>query len=652
MSNETITSEEATDVADHPAQDGGKPLPGEVLHTMILASAMDGFWQTDCEGRILEVNDAYCQMSGYSEAELLTMSIWALEAVESPDDVKAHIEKLRTQGEGRFETRHRRKDGSLFDVEASVRYRAEAGGRCIGFFRDITDRKRAEEALRSSRKLLQLVLDTIPVRVFWKDRDLRFLGCNRSFCRDAGVNGPEELLGLDDFSMPWREQAQAYRADDLRTIESAEPRLDYEESQTSPEGKRLTLKTSKIPLRDGTGQIIGVLGTYEDVTARKTLESQLLQAQKMESVGRLAGGVAHDFNNMLQVIQGYTDLVIAEAGPEDPERELLAEIQKAASRAADLTRRLLAFARRQTVSPKVLDLNDAVGGMLKMLRRLIGEDIDLAWVPGHDLRRVKVDPSQIDQILANLCVNARDAIADVGHITIATLNRELDEAYCATHLGAVPGPYVLLSVRDTGHGMDSEILSHIFEPFFTTKGLGEGTGLGLATVYGIVKQNNGFIDVRSAPGEGTTFDIYIPSFEAERGGMLAVREDATPPRGTETVLLVEDEEAVLKLGKRILEGLGYSVVTAGTPTEALDRARNHTGEIHLLITDVVMPEMNGRDLAEALACLRPGLKRLFMSGYTSVVIAPRGILEEGVCFIQKPFTPDALGMKVREALKG
>ncbi len=360
--------------------------------------------------------------------------------------------------------------------------------------------------------------------------------------------------------------------------------------------------------------------------------------------------MAHDFNNMLGIILGYTELALLEASPGTRLHNSLHEIRKAAGRSADLTRQLLAFARKQTIDPKVLDLNATVEGMLKMLPRLIGEDIDLAWLPGPALWPVKMDPAQVDQVLANLCVNARDAIAGVGKVTIETGNVRLDEAYCAGHAGFVPGDYVLLAVSDNGCGMDEETQRRLFEPFFTTKELGKGTGLGLATVYGIVKQNNGFINVYSEPGQGTTFKIYLPRHGDGVVEAEAARSADFPLGRGETVLIVEDEPAMLAMGKAMLEKLGYTVLGAATPGQALRLVHEHTGDIHLLMTDVVMPQMNGRDLAERLVPGKPGMKCLFMSGYTANVIAHHGVLNEGVHFIQKPFTMKDLGAKVREAL--
>ena len=384
---------------------------------------------------------------------------------------------------------------------------------------------------------------------------------------------------------------------------------------------------------------------------RQKLQGQMIQAQKLESVGRLAGGIAHDFNNMLVVILGHIELAMKRLDSTHPIHADLEEIQKAAQRSADLTQQLLGFARRQTVAPKILDLNDTVDGMLKMLRRLIGEEIDLAWLPGGALWPVHIDPAQINQVLANLCLNARDAIAGVGKVSIETHNAIFDEAYCAEHAEVRPGEYVLLAVSDNGCGMDQATQAHLFEPFFTTKAIGQGTGLGLATVYGIVRQNNGFINLHSEPGRGTTFKMYLPRFT---GGAVepAAESTAETPQGRgETVLLVEDEALNLSVSRAMLEDLGYRVLTAGTPGEALRQAKAHAGEIQLLITDVVMPEMNGRDLARLLGAIYPGLKCLFFSGHTANVIAHRGVLDEGVHFLQKPFSMRDLAIKARKALE-
>ncbi len=404
------------------------------------------------------------------------------------------------------------------------------------------------------------------------------------------------------------------------------------------------------------GQPLLLMGTIQDITEKKRkeeeqarLEAQLRQSQKIEAVGRLAGGVAHDFNNMLSVILGHAEMAQQKESPSPSLQEHLEQIQKAAERSADIVRQLLAFARKQTVAPKILDLNETLASMLKMLGRLIGEVVNLTWIPGKDLWPVKIDPSQVDQILANLCINARDAIDGGGKISIEVGNQSCDASFCGGHPGLYPGDYVLLTVSDDGGGMDQETLTKIFEPFFTTKGIGQGTGLGLSTVYGIVKQNGGFIDAESKPGQGTRFKIFLPRYLG-KAELSAAEVTTTVERGKETVLLVEDEPAILDVATQMLEMQGYRVLAAATPGEAIRLAEENAGEIHLLMTDVVMPEMNGRELAKKLLSLYPDLKRLFMSGYTADVIAHHGVLDEGVYFIQKPFTLKSLSSKVREVL--
>ncbi|EKD35974.1 MAG: hypothetical protein ACD_75C01699G0004 [uncultured bacterium] len=383
---------------------------------------------------------------------------------------------------------------------------------------------------------------------------------------------------------------------------------------------------------------------------REEMENQLRQAQKMEAVGRLAGGVAHDYNNMTNVIMGYADLALDKLEQSNPLYVDLLEIREAARRSMELTRQLLAFARCQSIAPEVLDINQAVKSMQKMLQRLIGEDIELIWCPGEPVWPIKIDPSQIDQILANLCVNARDAISDVGKVIIETRNIEFDADYCAMNRGFIPGEFVQLAITDDGTGMDAATMNRIFEPFFSTKAIGRGTGLGLATVYGIVKQNNGFINVYSELGRGTTFKVYLPRIVGEVVEVFA-RSGAEIARGNnETVLLVEDEAANLKMVEKMLKKLNYRVLPANSPKQAIALAERHPETIDLLLTDVIMPELNGHDLAIRLRDLLPGLRVLFMSGYTANVIIHRGVLDENVFLLQKPFTTKELAAKVRAVL--
>ncbi|MCK6544407.1 ATP-binding protein [Myxococcota bacterium] len=383
---------------------------------------------------------------------------------------------------------------------------------------------------------------------------------------------------------------------------------------------------------------------------RERLQVQFAQAQKMESVGRLAGGVAHDFNNMLGVIIGYTEMALSTVDAKDPLHGDLQEVRKAAQRAADLTRQLLAFARKQAIAPKVLDLNEVISDMYKMLRRLVGEEITIEWLPGSGLAQVRIDPSQLDQILANLCVNARDAIAGHGKISITTRTAILDAATAALHPGAAAAEYVVLSVSDDGSGMTPEVQERLFEPFFTTKEAGRGTGLGLATVYGIVQQNLGFITLDSQVGRGSTFEIYLPRHAAQPEVVCSGDLVGLGPRGTETILVVEDEPSTLRVIVAGLDRLGYRVLAASTPTEAVALAAAHEGSIDLLLSDVIMPEMNGRQLAASLRASRPTIEHLFMSGYTSNVIAVHGVFEPGVHFVAKPFPMAELAVKIRDIL--
>lgn len=653
-----------------------------------------------------------------------------------------------------------------------------------GVLSDITEYKLAEEATLNSKKLLQTIINTAPVRIFFKDRELRYIGCNTIFAMDAGFKCPEDLIGKDDYQLAWKEHAELYRADDLRVIESGNLKLSYDEPQTTPDGKKIWLRTSKVPLRNESNEIIGVLGVYEDITEykkaevdktrlllrqraildnlpmiawlkdtegrleminepyakacghtidecigkteldlfpeemarsfmgndrevcvsgqkqfveeiipfpngikwhrtyktpihdengliigtagiaqditdrkqaeeeRARLQEQLTQAQKMESVGQLAGGVAHEFNNMLGVILGHAEMLMDQIDLADPIYGDLEQIRQAAERSAEISRQLLAFARKQNIAPKVLNLNDAVEKQLKMLKRLIGENIDLLWKPASGLWTTKADPSQIDQVLTNLCVNARDAITGVGRITVKTENCFLDDNYCEAHPGCVPGEYVLVSVGDTGCGIDKQIVDHIFEPFFTTKSVGQGTGLGLAMVYGAVKQNHGFLDVSSEADQGTVFTIYLPRYLEAVTTTQKVGEGIVIPAegGRETILLVEDEPSILQMTTRMLERLGYSVLAASTPSEAIRLAETSEVKIHLLITDVIMPEMHGRDLAERLVAVDSRIKCLFMSGYTSDIIDTQGVLLAGKHFIQKPFSKNGLATKIREML--
>lgn len=514
--------------------------------------------------------------------------------------------------------------------------------------------RQAAEALSQSERDWRLTFDAVPDLISIIDLDHTIIRVNRAMADCCNMNR-DELTGRKCYDVVHGLSQPPPYCPHVKMVEGKC------ECPSSGQIERLPgyYDVSVSPLYDADGNYNFAVHVMHDITARKQaeeekelLEAQLQQAHKMESVGRLAGGVAHDFNNMLTVILGHSCMALMDMQPSDELYEELHEIQKAAERSADLTRQLLAFARKQTVAPRELNLNETIGGMLKMLQRLIGEDISLNWLPEPDLWHVMIDPSQIDQILANLCVNARDSISNVGNITIETRNVSACTDTCTHGPDFKPGMYVSLSISDNGCGIDKDTLEHIFEPFFTTKAIGEGTGLGLATVYGAVKQNNGFINVKSEPGQGTRFTIYLPRYVRVEETVPMDHKQDSYSYGHDTILVVEDELSILKMTTLMLEKQGYTVLTASSSDEAIQLAREHAGEISLLLSDVVMPEMNGRDLSNILISHNPKLKSLFMSGYTSDVIANRGILDHGVSYIQKPFSIKELTDKVREVLDG
>jgi len=629
-------------------------------HSIILKAIGDAVIATDASGRVELLNQAAEKLTGWSEGEARGRQldeVFRIISEETRSPVESPVTKVLKEGVVVGLANHTLligRDGSERPIADSGAPIYDEQGNITGVvlvFRDQTEERRIEIELRQSEERFRgfvenahdVVYSLSPAGVItyispnWTD----FLG-----------DGAENPLGqvFDHLIHP----------DDLGLCRNFfEKTLKCGEKQTSPEYRvKFSDKTwrwqvsSGSPVKDEDGQIIGFIGIARDVTEQVALRDQLLQSQKVEAVGRLAGGVAHDFNNMLGVILGNAELALAKIKPDDPLFKRLKQIVNAAQRSAEVTRQLLAFARKQTVAPKVLDLNISVTGMLQMLERLIGEDIDIAWRPASELWQIRIDPSQLDQLLANLCVNARDAIGGVGKITIETRNVSFDDEYCANHIDVFPGDYVLLAVSDDGCGIEKELQAKIFEPFFTTKSLGRGTGLGLATVHGIVKQNNGFINVYSELDRGTTFRIYLPRQVGEVEEMINRENSAIPSGCGETVLLVEDDQAILEMTRSMLESHHYQVLTAWSPSEAMRLAQLKEDSIDLMITDVVMPEMNGRDLAGIIQALQPQMKVLFMSGYTANVIAHHGVLDDGVNFIQKPFSVAEFAVKVQEVIRG
>ena len=511
--------------------------------------------------------------------------------------------------------------------------------------------RKSEDRLRESQQMLRTVLDTIPVRVFWKNANLDYIGCNRPFALDAGLSSAEEIIGKSDFDMFWREHAGRFREIDREVIDTGTPKQQYEYSRQSVDGQKVWLRLNKSPLIDPDGNIHGVLGIYEDITAYRKLEAQLRQAQKMEAFGQLAGGVAHDFNNILTVILSHASLLEMGEFTQEKLTQSILQINQAAEKAANLTRQLLAFSRRQILQTIDLDLNEVVGNMTKMLQRLIGENIalDSQYVAGG--APVHADPGMMEQVLMNLVVNSRDAMPKGGRLTLKTEVLRIDAEAILTNPRSRPGKFVLLSVIDSGHGISAENMPRIFEPFFTTKAEGRGTGLGLATVFGIVQQHHGWIEVESEPGRGTSFFIYLPyRFEmhgSDQPGAVATE----PPRGTETILLVEDEEQVRFLARSTLELMGYRIFEAGDGREALAIWKENKYAISLLLTDLIMPgDFNGRELADLLQKEKPELKVIFCSGYNDEVLGGDFVLRGNTNFLQKPYNPTRLNRLVRDCI--
>ncbi len=602
-------------------------------------------WIYDLETlRFLEVNDAAITHYNYSRAEFMTMTVEDIMPADDMPRLLDNIAHIDQENDRTGVWRHLKKDGSAIDVEIRshlLQYNDRQAEMIL--VTDITEQLRTEAASKRLLTAIEQASETILIT----DAQGIILYANPVLESSSGYKR-EEVYGRKPSIFKSGMQDKAMYENMWDTLTSGSVWRGRLVNQRK-DGGLYTEAATISPVRDLSGTIVNFVAVKRDISKQLLLQAQLQQAQKMESVGRLAGGVAHDFNNMLSVILGYAQMALDKTEPGDSRHGDLQEILEAAVRSTNITRQLLAFARKQTIAPRVLDLNETIESMLKMLRRLIGEDINLSWQPSS-IWSIMIDPSQIDQLLANICVNSRDAISGVGKISIETGTAALDAVYCSEHPGFIPGEYVQLSVSDNGCGMDNQTLAQVFEPFFTTKEVGRGTGLGLATVYGIVKQNNGFVNVYSEPGAGTTVRIYLPRHSAENSQVDKESEKAIDRGQGETVLIVEDEITILKLTSRILENVGYAVLIANSPMEAIRLVEQRREGIDLLLTDMIMPDMNGRDLAEKLFSLLPNLKCLFMSGYTANVIAGQGILKKGEHFIQKPFSARDLAAKVREAL--
>ena len=646
-----ITPRKQTERALQESERKYRSLTDDVLDTtevgiFILDAAFNIVWVNRTMGRFFSFQRE--DVIGKPKRELIRQSIARI--FEDPDgfarkvlatyDNNTYSEKFECHvlaGEGREER-------WLQHWSQPVRSGLYAGGRVEHYY-DITERKQNE----AQQKRLVSALEQSGESVMVTDQNATILYVNQAFERLTGYAWEDVAGQTPRILHSGKHSKNFYRAmwETLTHGEVYRGRL----VNRRKDGTHFTEDISIAPVTDDAGRIVNYVAVAQDVSDRLRLEAELQQAQKMESIGRLAGGVAHDFNNMLGTILGNAELALDAMEPHSPLREDLTEIVHAAKRSAEITQQLLAFARKQVVTPRRLNLNEAIDGMIKMLRRLVGENVVVEWAPDPEEIIIEIDPSQLNQILANLCVNARDAITDVGVITIHTRIEYLDaKAICDCRHAGAPGPYALLSVNDTGCGMDAETIMHLFEPFYTTKAVGKGTGLGLATVHGIVMQNGGCIRVSSKPWEGSTFRIYLPLCMKETD-MAETDPRPTAAQGQgETVLIAEDEESVLRLTRSMLEKLGYKVLAASSPKEALQLADAFDGHIDLLLSDVIMPGMNGRDLATHMKDKYPDLHCLFMSGYTADVIADHGVLDDGVYFIQKPFTTQQLAHRVQVAL--
>jgi PAS domain S-box-containing protein len=628
-------------------------LASETRFRAYVDHATDGFFLYDVETRsFTDVNQQACESLGYSREELIGMSPLHVDTQIQADPALLDLlnDRMREGQTVAFDSIDRRKDGTTFPVEIRLRPFLDRGRLvAVALVRDITERKRAETALLESHRLLNSVIEGTTDAVFGKDAQGRYMMINSAGCQFVG-KGPEEVIGKDDSQLFASDSAREIMALDRRVMASDTPQTN--EETVTARGVTRTYLSTKGPLRDEHGKVTGLVGIARDITELKRLEEQFRQAQRMEAIGRLAGGVAHDFNNLLTVINGYSELALLQVKEDASTAQLLSEVLGAGERASNLTRQLLAFSRKQVLDPQVVNLNALIGEVLKMLRALIGEDVELRFLPEAHLDLVRIDRGQFEQVVINLAVNARDAMPRGGRLTIETrnINRSEDER-AADGDELRPGRYVQVAMSDTGHGMDEATKARIFEPFFTTKERGKGTGLGLAMVYGFLKQSGGHVDFDSEPGRGTTFRIYLPWAENAKVPATRVPDTTTVPRGTETVLLVEDDDAVRKFSTRTLRSSGYAVLEARDGVDALRVAAEHKGPLHLLVTDLVMPRMGGLQLTEILTCTRPDLRVLFLSGYTDE-IPMHSSTEPHHTLLLKPFSPSVLSRKVRAILDG
>ncbi|MFX1297120.1 MAG: PAS domain S-box protein [Promethearchaeota archaeon] len=603
--------------------------------------------------KILMVNTKFEELTGFSKEEIEGKKSWKEFAH------KDEMERLLKINEKRkidpnsvsrsYEFKFVDKYENIKDIYITVD-RIPTTNLCVASLLDITDRKNTEKKLAEEHHLLRTLIDILPEFIYVKDKDSKFIIGNRGVVNFMGAKSLEDLIDKTDFDFYPKEIADQYYSDEQEIIRCGKPIIDKEEPSIMPNGEKRWISTTKVPLINNHGEIVGIVGLGHDITSHKNLEQQLQQAQKMEAIGRLTGGIAHDFNNMLTVIIGLSDYLLLHYKDDKSLVSQIINIREAGNKAASLTHQLLAFSRRQILQPKIINLNAIILDIEKMLRRTFGEDIQLELNLDKELENVKLDVSQIEQVIMNIVINAKDAMPNGGKLTIETKNSYLDEEYAHDHVSVKTGHYVLLSISDTGIGMNKNIQEHIFEPFFTTKGEGKGSGLGLSTVYGIVKQSEGNIWVYSEPNKGTVFKIYFPRVQKKVESVKTRKDSKISYNGTETILLVEDEDIVRNMVSSILTNFGYIVIEAKNGEDALRYFQKNSKQvINLIVTDVVMPHLSGALLIKKLR-KNNNIKVLFMSGYTVNSIIHHGISDKETPFLQKPFTMYNLVKKVREVL--
>ena len=617
----------------------------------ITEGTTDSVFVKDLQGRYLMINSAGARLLGRTVEEVIGKDDVELFAPENGREIMAADRKVVESGRTQTYEELGVSAGVARTYLATKGPYRDSNGEIIGLLgicRDITDRKRAEEEFRQSQQKLRIHFEHTPLAVVEWDTQLRITEWSASAERVFGYSRAEAIGRDASFLVPPALQEHVDRMGQEILMLRGGTRSAND--NLTKDGRTISCDWYNTPLVDESGRVLGVASLVQDVTERVALEERLRQSQKMEAVGRLAGGVAHDFNNLLTVIMGYSQLLTDGLPPASRLLDATGQIRSAADRAAGITRQLLAFSRKQVLSPRVIDLNDIMLNLDTMLRRLIGEDVEVLTVPGRNLGAVKADPGQIEQVIMNLALNARDAMPNGGKLTLETENMDLDDAYASEHQPLRPGRYVMLAVSDTGTGMSPETQAHIFEPFFTTKEVGKGTGLGLSMVYGIVKQSGGYIWVYSEPDRGTSFKIYLPRVDQPAETVGVEKRPAGVQRGTETILLVEDDTQLRQLTSSVLAHCGYKVLPAGGTEEGLALCRENHRNIHLLVTDVIMPGMNGRQLAEQVKQISPSTRVLYVSGYTSNAIVHYGVLDRGLWFLPKPFSLSDLVAKVREVL--